>query len=178
MSWKNQTPSTDPNTPRTADEIMCVIGEVILMERRLAMPMRKPMTPCASLESSTSYPRIYGRTVIAEPQMNVENTSGVLTVNSLTTSGHSPAKKTTKINMPELSRFVYQLRSRALPPRNAIAFLMTTACTAVTALLATPKKTPVRETATPSRNTPTKKPSVTMLQATRMKREGREERKR
>lgn len=46
MSWKSHMPRRDAATPRTADETMCVIGEVTLMESRLAMLMRKPKTPC------------------------------------------------------------------------------------------------------------------------------------
>ena len=49
MSWKSQTPSIDAATPRTADETMCVIGEVTLMESRLAMLIRKPKTPCKTI---------------------------------------------------------------------------------------------------------------------------------
>lgn len=45
MSPKNQTATSDCTTPRTAEETMCVIGEVILMLRKPAMPMRKPKTP-------------------------------------------------------------------------------------------------------------------------------------
>ena len=45
-SSKNQTPSTEAATPRTADETMCVIGEVTLMDMRLATLMRKPKAPC------------------------------------------------------------------------------------------------------------------------------------
>ena len=51
-SWKSHTPRSDAATPRTAEETMCVIGEVTLIESRLAMLMRKPNTPC--WESITS----------------------------------------------------------------------------------------------------------------------------
>ena len=34
-------------TPRTAEEIMCVVGEVTWIEMKPAMQMRKPKTPCA-----------------------------------------------------------------------------------------------------------------------------------
>jgi hypothetical protein len=39
-------PKSDAATPRTAEDTICVIGEVTLIERRLAMLMRKPKTPC------------------------------------------------------------------------------------------------------------------------------------
>ena len=45
MSWKSQTPRKEAATPLTADETMCVIGDVTLMESRLAIPMRKPNAP-------------------------------------------------------------------------------------------------------------------------------------
>jgi hypothetical protein len=45
MSWKSHMPSRDAATPRTAEDTMCVIGEVTLMDSRLAMLMRKPMIP-------------------------------------------------------------------------------------------------------------------------------------
>jgi len=45
MSWNNHIPRREAATPRTAEEIMCVIGEVTLIERRLAMLMRKPNKP-------------------------------------------------------------------------------------------------------------------------------------
>jgi len=57
ISWKRAFPRREAATPRTAEETMCVIGEVTLMERRLAMLMRKPKTP-----------------VIREPQMKVVKT--------------------------------------------------------------------------------------------------------
>jgi len=45
ISRNNHTPRREAATPRTAEEIMCVIGEVTLIERRLAMLMRKPNKP-------------------------------------------------------------------------------------------------------------------------------------
>jgi hypothetical protein len=45
MSWNSHMPSRDAATPRTAEDTMCVIGEVTLMDSRLAMLMRKPMIP-------------------------------------------------------------------------------------------------------------------------------------
>ena len=47
--------STDDATPRTADEIMCVIGDVTLIESKLARLIKKPSTPCGIVnESSTT----------------------------------------------------------------------------------------------------------------------------
>ena len=45
ISLKSHTPRNDAATPRTAEDTMCVIGDVTLMESRLAMPIRKPKTP-------------------------------------------------------------------------------------------------------------------------------------
>jgi hypothetical protein len=69
---------------------------------------------------------------------------------------------------------VYQLNNNVLPLTTSKLFLITTECSAVIAELATPKLTPTREMGVPSRKTPTKKPSVTTVQETRMRREGRE----
>lgn len=44
-SWNNHIPSTEAATPRTAEETMWVMGEVTLMERRLAMLIIKPRIP-------------------------------------------------------------------------------------------------------------------------------------
>ena len=46
MSPNAQTDKSVWTTPRAADETMCVTGEVTLMERKPAIQMRKPMTPC------------------------------------------------------------------------------------------------------------------------------------
>lgn len=45
MSWNSHIPKSDAATPRTAEEIIWVIGEVTLIDRRLAMLIRKPRTP-------------------------------------------------------------------------------------------------------------------------------------
>ena len=39
-------PRIDAATPRTADDTMCVMGEVILMESKLAMLIKNPKIPC------------------------------------------------------------------------------------------------------------------------------------
>lgn len=46
MSWKSHMPSREAATPRTAEEIIWVMGEVTLMDKREAMDIRKPMMPC------------------------------------------------------------------------------------------------------------------------------------
>lgn len=45
ISWNSHIPSRDAATPRTAEETMCVIGEVTLMESRLAIFIRNPRRP-------------------------------------------------------------------------------------------------------------------------------------
>ena len=45
ISLNNFIANRDPATPRTADDIMCVMGEVTLIESKLAMLIKKPMTP-------------------------------------------------------------------------------------------------------------------------------------
>ena len=45
VSLNNFIANRDPATPRTADDIMCVMGEVTLIESKLAMLIKKPMTP-------------------------------------------------------------------------------------------------------------------------------------
>lgn len=44
-SRKSHIPRRDAATPRTADEIICVIGEVTLIESRLARLIKKPRVP-------------------------------------------------------------------------------------------------------------------------------------
>ena len=45
ISWNSHIPRSDAATPRTAEETICVMGEVTLIESRLAMLMRNPNTP-------------------------------------------------------------------------------------------------------------------------------------
>lgn len=45
ISWNSQTPSIDAATPRTAEDTICVIGEVTLMDSKLAMLIKKPNMP-------------------------------------------------------------------------------------------------------------------------------------
>ena len=45
ISLNNFIANRDPATPRTAEDIICVMGEVTLMESKLAMLIKKPMTP-------------------------------------------------------------------------------------------------------------------------------------
>jgi hypothetical protein len=44
-SLNSHTPSTDPATPRTAEETIWVMGEVTLIDNKLAMLIKKPNTP-------------------------------------------------------------------------------------------------------------------------------------
>jgi len=85
----------------------------------------------------------------------------------------SPNRMQSGRRMMALQRLVYQERRRALPSTTLRACLITTECVAVITELATPKLMPIKETDVPSRKTPTKKPSVTTEQATRMSSEGR-----
>jgi hypothetical protein len=45
ISWKNHTPRRVTTTPRTAEETICVMGEVTFMLKNPAMQMRKPKRP-------------------------------------------------------------------------------------------------------------------------------------
>jgi hypothetical protein len=45
ISWKNHRPRKDEATPRTALEIICVMGEVTLIDNRPAMLIRNPIAP-------------------------------------------------------------------------------------------------------------------------------------
>lgn len=45
ISWNSQTPSMDAATPRTAEDTICVMGEVTLMDSKLAMLIKKPNMP-------------------------------------------------------------------------------------------------------------------------------------
>ena len=45
ISWNNHIPKSDAATPRTAEDTMCVIGDVTLMDNKLAMLIIKPSTP-------------------------------------------------------------------------------------------------------------------------------------
>ena len=74
MSPKIHIPSKDAATPRIADEIICVIGEVTLILRTLAMLMRKPSTPCASRHSAhqpSDLETLARLTVMADPHKKV-----------------------------------------------------------------------------------------------------------
>lgn len=44
-SWNNHIPKSEAATPRTAEETICVIGEVTLIDKRLAILMRNPSAP-------------------------------------------------------------------------------------------------------------------------------------
>jgi hypothetical protein len=72
-----------------------------------------------------------------------------------------------------LRRLVYHERRIVLPLTTLRLCLMTTECVAVIVELATPNTTPLREIVVPSRKTPQKKPTVTMTQEKRMRKDGR-----
>ena len=59
MSPKRYTPSAVCRTDRTAEENMCVTGEVTLMDSRPAMQMRKPTMPwgerCSRYDNVTPF---------------------------------------------------------------------------------------------------------------------------
>ena len=73
-----------------------------------------------------------------------------------------------------LSRFVYQESRSALPFTTFRLCLMTTECMAVIMDEVTPKKMPLGDTGVPSRNTPMKKPSVTIPHEASTLSDGRE----
>jgi hypothetical protein len=45
ISWNSHIPKSDAATPRTAEDTMCVIGEVTLMDNKLAILIKKPIIP-------------------------------------------------------------------------------------------------------------------------------------
>jgi len=161
-SPKSHTPNIEPATPRTADETIWVIGEVTLIDNKLAMLIKKPKIP-----------------VIAEPQMKVFRgeipvDTGPGSVRRAVIAGTSPETMMTGTRTPALYRFVYHDKCRALPFTTSKLRLITTEWIAVITELRTPKVTPRNETSVPSKKTPTKKPMVTNRQAKRMRRDGRE----
>lgn len=116
------------------------------------------------------------RTVISDPHIKVPKAPSTPSApnSSFEISGTSPMMTISGTSTPTLSRFVYQLKWSALPPTTSRAFFITTEWTAVTLEEITPRETPIMERGTESRKTPTKKPRVTIPQAPRMEREGRE----
>lgn len=161
---------------------MCVIGDVTLIESRLARLIKNPMTPCdvrsllANVASADSV-----LTVIRDPQTNVcssESSPGVGTISSdpkkrRMMAGTSPARTIRGMMSNELSKFVYQERCMALPLTTSRLFLITTECTAVIAELATPNAMPRSAIGVESRKIPTKKPRVTTEHEIRIRKEGR-----
>lgn len=98
-------------------------------------------------------------------------------VRSCNVFGPSPTATESARTMRLLSKLLYHPTFSALLSSSFMAFLITTAWTAVIALLATPKKMPAGETCTPSRKTPMRKPKVTMEHARRTSTDGRAARK-
>jgi len=72
-SLNNHTPSTEPATPLTAEETMWVMGEVTLIDNRLAMLIKKPKTPWVYRQAMAHSCLQVRHTVIAEPQRKVLN---------------------------------------------------------------------------------------------------------
>jgi len=163
ISWKIHAPRNVAATPRTADEIMCVMGEVTLIERRLAMLIVNPRMPVKAV------PQRNFLSVLIDPG-SLTNSS--TPKNNFKTSGPSPARMTTGTIKIEHIAFWYQERSSALPLTIFKLRLMTTECKAVMTELATPKQTPRGETCVPSKKTPTKNPTDTMAQDSNMRRDG------
>jgi len=141
---------------------MWVMGEVTLIDNKLAMLIKKPKTP-----------------VIAEPQRKVLRgdiavVEGPVSEKRAVIAGISPAMMITGIKAMALYRFVYHDKWRALPFTTSKLRLITTEWTAVIIELTTPNVTPIIETLVPSKKTPTKKPMVTNKQAKSVRRDGRE----
>ena len=174
--------NNDPATPRTAEETMCVIGDVTLMESRLAMLIKNPMTPCGVNSLSANIPSAgWVPTVITEPQTNVCSSESSSEGGAISSdpkmrrmmAGTSPARTIRGIMATALNKFVYQERCMALPWTTSRLFLITTECTAVIAELETPNAMPSNAIGIASRKMPTKNPRVTIEHAIRIRREGR-----
>ena len=88
--------------------------------------------------------------------------------------GPSPASRRIGKSTTALSEFMYQDRASALPLTALRLCLMTTECMAVIMDEVTPKKMPLGDTGVPSRNTPMKKPSVTIPHEASTLSDGRE----
>jgi hypothetical protein len=54
ISWNNHMPRREAATPRTAEETICVMGEVTLIDKREAMDIRKPRMPFKKGDSISS----------------------------------------------------------------------------------------------------------------------------
>ena len=133
ISWKNHTPRRVTTTPRTAEDTMCVMGEVTFILKNPAMQMRKPNKPC-EIQSSwvvVNWSYVLGSlTVIRVPQRNVDHPTSSSNNNFLT-SGPSPTRKIKGIMTIALRRFVYHARWRVLPPTTSRLCLIITADDAV-----------------------------------------------
>jgi hypothetical protein len=141
MSWNNHMPSKEAATPRTAEEIICVTGEVTLIERRLAMLIMNPSTPWPmEAHLSTQY-KILGKapTVIIDPQKNVLSAlvaeavcigslcmRSLLPLSNLMSGGSSPTNTERGRSTNALRRFAYQDNANALPLTMLRLFLITT----------------------------------------------------
>jgi len=94
-------------------------------------------------------------------------------LSNLIIAGPSPTSIDNGPSAMALNRFVYQDNANALPLTTLRLFLITTEWSAVMAELTIPDQIPTGDRGVPSRNIPTKNPTVTIAQATRMRGDGR-----
>jgi hypothetical protein len=128
----------DAATPRTAAETMWVMGEVNLMESRLARLIINPTIP-----------------VTRAPQIKVRN--GDMVLGTLRKPSLPRGRFVTLVPSKMTTRLVYQESKVLLPFTIMRLFLITTECIAATEELAMPKETPGREMGVPLRKMPHKK---------------------
>ena len=95
---------------------MCVIGEVTLMDIKLATLMRKPKTPCTGVKVDALINIMTVLTVIIEPDTKVESgliwpsTAWLGPNSSFITPGSSPTSTMTGASTNALRKFVYHDR--------------------------------------------------------------------
>jgi hypothetical protein len=122
----------DDATPRTAEDTIWVIGDVTLIDNRLAILIRNPTTPWQSLVRPKFPFLCYSSlTVIKDPQKNLFK--GVIpscktagTKKSDIIAGSSPANTIMGRRMMALYKFVYHDRWRVLPLTTSKLRLITT----------------------------------------------------
>lgn len=175
ISPKDHTPIALWRIPRTALEIMWVIGEVILMDNTPAMERSHPTMPVTRdpqrkrPRTLSSPPPTYkgdvARSIIPRP---------------------SPTSHMTGMRTIEERTFEYQASSIGSPLTSVKERFMTIAWDAVVNEERRPNAIPsievvedldpsaVAESGEPSRRTPTKKPAVTTAHASRTRMEGRD----
>lgn len=112
-SLKNHTPKRVTTTPLTADETICVMGDVTLMLKKPAMQMRKPNRPV---------------TIVPHKKVFHPFSS---TNNNECTAGPSPTRNTRGNNTIVLNKLLYHANAIVLPPTKSNECLMITAEEAV-----------------------------------------------